>query len=93
MWYAGAGCPAVNLVVLALMSVFQYCEKLPDRAAADTVVMRLDWKYAFRQQMTWAGFQYSDFCSSRKRLLEHEWEWMPFEGTVSHLWQRGHLKG
>jgi hypothetical protein len=42
--YAEEGRPAVNPVVLALVSVFQFLEKLPDRAAAEAAVMRLDWK-------------------------------------------------
>ena len=56
--YAEEGRPAVNPVVLALVSVFQFLEKLPDRAAAEAAVMRLDWKYALRQELTWTGFCY-----------------------------------
>jgi hypothetical protein len=41
--YAEEGRPAVNAVVLALITVFQFLEKLPDRAAATLAVMRLDW--------------------------------------------------
>ena len=41
--HATEGRPAVNPVVLALVSVFQFLEKLPDRAATEAVVMRLDW--------------------------------------------------
>ena len=47
--YAHEGRPAVNPVVLSLVLVFQFLEKLPDRAAAEAAVMRLDWKYALRQ--------------------------------------------
>jgi transposase len=90
--YADGGRPAVNPVVLALVSVFQYCEKLPDRAAADAAVMRLDWKYALRQELSWTGFHYSDLCNFRKRLLEHEREWVVFEGVVSYLQERGYIK-
>ncbi|MEJ2736796.1 MAG: transposase [Anaerolineae bacterium] len=90
--YADDGRPAVNPVVLALVSVFQYCEKLPDRAAADAAVMRLDWKYALRQELTWTGFHFSDLCNFRKRLLEHEREWVVFEGVVSYLQERGYIK-
>lgn len=90
--YANDGRPAVNPVVLALVSVFQYCEKLPDRAAADAAVMRLDWKYALRQELTWTGFHYSDLCNYRKRLLEHERGWVVFEGVVSYLRKRGYIK-
>ena len=49
--YADEGRPAVNPVVLALVLVFQFLEKLPDRAAAEAAVMRLDWKYTLRQEL------------------------------------------
>jgi transposase len=91
--YAGEGRPAVNPVVLALVSIFQFLEKLPDRAAAEAVVMRLDWKYALRQELTWTGFHYSDLCNFRKRLLEHGREWVVFERLVAYLRERGYIKG
>ena len=40
--YATEERPAVNPVVLALASVFQFLETLPDRAAAEAAVMRLE---------------------------------------------------
>jgi transposase len=91
--YATEGRPAVNPVVLALVSIFQFLEKLPDRAAAEAVVMRLDWKYALRQELTWTGFHYSDLCNFRKRLLEHGREWVVFERLVAYLRERGYIKG
>jgi transposase len=91
--YAAEGRPAVNPVVLAMVSVFQFLEKLPDRAAAEAVVMRLDWKYALRQELTWTGFHYSDLCNFRKRLLEHGREWVVFERLVTYLRDRGYIKG
>lgn len=90
--YADEGRPAVNPVVLALVLVFQFLEKLPDRAAAEAAVMRMDWKYALRQKLTWAGFHYSDLCNFRKRLLEHGREWVVFEGVVNFLRERGYIK-
>jgi len=91
--YATEGRPAVNPVLLAMVSVFQFLEKLPDRAAAEAVVMRLDWKYALRQELTWTGFHYSDLCNFRKRLLEHGREWVVFERLVTYLRDRGYIKG
>ena len=44
--YAEIGGPAISPVLLALVLVFQMLEKLPDRAAARAVRVRLDWKYA-----------------------------------------------
>ena len=51
--YATEGRPAANPLVLAVSSVFQFLEKLPDRAAAEAAVMPMDWKYALRQELTW----------------------------------------
>ena len=90
--YAAEGRPAVNPVVLALVSVFQFLEKLPDRAAAEAAMMRLDWKYALRQELTWTGFHYSDLCNFRKRLLAHEREWVVFERLVAYLRERGYIQ-
>lgn len=89
--YATEGRPAVNPVVLALVSIFQFLEKLPDRAAAEAAVMRLDWKYALRQELSWTGFHYSDLCNFRGRLLEHGREWVVFERLVAYLRERGHI--
>jgi hypothetical protein len=77
--YSTEGRPAVNPVALALVSIFQFLEKLPDRVAGETVVMRMNWKYALRQELTWRGFHYSDLCSFRKRLLAHGREQVVFE--------------
>jgi transposase len=90
--YAEEGRPAVNPVILALVSVFQFIAKLPDRLAAEAVVMRMDWKYALRQELSWSGFHYSDLCNFRKRLLKHGKEWVVFERLVAYLGERGYLK-
>ena len=90
--YAEDGRPAVNAVVLVLVTVFQFMEKLPDRAAATMAVMRLDWKYALRQTVTWEGFHYSDLCNFRKRLLLHGQEGAVFEKVLTYLRVRGYVK-
>ncbi len=89
--YATGGRSAVNPVVLALVLVFQFPERLPDRAAAEAAVMRLDWKYALCQELTWVGFHYSDLCNFCKRLLEYGREWVVFERVVSYLRERGYI--
>ena len=44
--YPGDGQPAVDPALLALVTIFQFVEGLPDRQAADAVRGRIDWKYA-----------------------------------------------
>src|SRR5229473_705791 len=91
--YAEDGRPGINAVVLALITIFQFLEKLPDRAAASMAVMRLDWKYALRQEVSWRGFHYSDLCNFRKRLLAHGREGLVFERILAYLRERGYVKG
>jgi transposase len=91
--YAEEGRPGINPVVLSLVTVFQFLEKLPDRAAAQMAVMRMDWKYALRQPLDWAGFHFSDLCNFRKRLLAHGQESLIFEQVLAYLRERGLVSG
>lgn len=90
--YASSGRPGVNSVVLTLVTVFQFLEDLPDRAAAEQVRSRMDWKYVLRQELTWAGFNYSDLCNFRKRLVENEQEGLLFEKVLVYLKSKGFIK-
>jgi transposase len=47
---------------LALVTIFQFIEKLSDRAAADAVRSRIDWKYALSLELTDSGFDSSVLC-------------------------------
>jgi transposase len=67
-------------------------EDLPDRQAAEMVVMRMDWKYALRQELGWTGFHYSSLCNFRKRLYEHGQTYAVFEQLVAYLQAAGYLK-
>lgn len=89
--YAEEGRPGVNPVILALVTVFQFLEKLPDRMAAQMAVMRLDWKYALRQELDWQGFHYADLCNFRKRLLRYQREQYLFEWVVDYLRAHGYI--
>ena len=86
--YAPDGRGAVCPIVLSLVTIFQFLENLPDRAAADLVRLRIDWKYALHQPLTWLGFHYSDLCNFRKRLIEHEQERQVFETVLD--WVKSH---
>lgn len=90
--YGEEGRPAINPVLLSLVLVFQFLEKLPDRQASEMAVMRLDWKYALRQSLDWQGFHYSDLCNFRKRLLAEGQERLVFERVIAYLREQGHLK-
>jgi transposase len=49
----------------------QYAERLSDRAAADAVRSRIDWKYALGLELTDPGFHYSVLSQFRDRLIAH----------------------
>jgi transposase len=67
--YAHDGQPATSPWRLALVTVLQFAENLPDRQAADAVRSRIDWKYLLGLEMTDPGFDYSILCEFRARLV------------------------
>ena len=54
---------------LALVTVLQFAEGLPDRQAAEAVRSRIDWKYVLGLELTDPGFDYSVLSEFRARLL------------------------
>jgi transposase len=63
------GRPAEAPWRLALVTLFQFAEHLSDRAAADAVRSRIDWKYALSLELTDAGFGHTVLSEFRTRLL------------------------
>jgi len=55
---------------LALVTVLQFRENLPDRQAAEAVRARIDWKYLLGLELDDPGFDHSVLCEFRSRLLE-----------------------
>jgi transposase len=64
------GQPAESPFRLALVTILQFLEGLSDRAAADAVRGRIDWKYLLCLDLEDAGFDYSVLSEFRARLLE-----------------------
>jgi transposase len=73
--FAGAfgarGRPGWSPGRLALVTVFQQVENLTDRAAADAVRLRIDWKYALGLGLDDEGFDPSVLSEFRSRVVEH----------------------
>lgn len=63
------GQPAESPARLALVTILQFVEGLPDRQAADAVRGRIDWKYALGLALSDPGFDYSVLSEFRARLL------------------------
>src|SRR5690242_11769204 len=54
---------------LALITLLQFRENLPDRQAAEAVRGRIDWKYLLGLELDDPGFDHSVLCEFRSRLL------------------------
>src|SRR5512144_1603052 len=63
--YPSCGQPALAPWRLALVTLMQFVESLPDRQAAEAVRSRIDWKYALGLDLCDPGFDFtvlSEFC-------------------------------
>ena len=90
--YSAEGKPAISPVILAFVTVFQFMEKLPDRQAAESLRMRMDWKYALHLPLAHEGFDYSVLSEFRDRLVEHNAEGLVFEQLVQEFRSMGLIK-
>ena len=90
--YEATGRDAVWPSVLALVTIFQFSEDLPDREAARAVAVRLDWKYALHLPLGYKGFDFSCLSYFRRRLVEHEQERLVFEAVLAKVRALGYLK-
>lgn len=63
------GKPGISPAQLALVTVLQFAENLPDRQAAHAVAARIDWKYALGLELTDPGFDFSVLSKFRARLV------------------------
>ncbi len=60
---------AATLEVLALVTVFQFAENLPDRRAAEATHTRQDWEYALHLGRTHPALDHHRLCEFRQLLL------------------------
>lgn len=86
------GQPALAPFRLALITVLQFVEGLSDRAAADAVRGRIDWKYLLCLELDDPGFDFSVLCEFRARLVEQEAERRLFECLLARLRERQLVK-
>ena len=74
---------------LALVTLLQFRENLPDRQAAEAVRARIDWKYALGLDLTDAGFDFSVPSEFRARLVEGSAEHLLLEAPLTACKARG----
>jgi transposase len=70
--YSHEGQPGLSPWRLALVTMLQFRETLPDRQAAEAVRARIDWKYLLGLELTDPGFDFSVLSEFRHRLLAGE---------------------
>ena len=87
--YGVRGPIPVSPKMLALVTLFQFMEKLPDRQAAQMVKMRLDWKYALGLPLDYPGFHFCLLSEFRIRLLASAKAALVFDRVLELLKQRG----
>lgn len=90
--YHKEGKPALPPVDLLFVLALQALEDLGDRAAADAVRLRLDWKYALHLPLDYAGFDFSVLSDFRARLLAHDASARLFDTLLAQLRELGLLK-
>lgn len=86
------GQPAAAPFRLALVTILQFVEGLSDRAAADAVRSRIDWKYLLCLELDDPGFDYSVLSEFRDRLLAGSAERRLLEQLLEVLRAHGLVK-
>jgi transposase len=70
--FAARGQAAVAPGRLAIVTLLQFAEGLPDRQAADAVRSRIEWKYLLGLELADPGFDHTILSEFRGRLVEHQ---------------------
>jgi transposase len=83
--FPSRGRPAESPGRLALITIFQFAEGLSDRAAAQAVQSRIDWKYALGLELTDAGFDASVLVEFRARLVASDRSQRLFDLLLARL--------
>lgn len=65
---SASGKPVSLLVQYALVTIFQFMERLPDSQAAIALSTRNDWKYALHLPLTYPGCQPQALCEFRQQV-------------------------
>lgn len=90
--YPRDGQPAAAPWRLALVTILQFAENLPDRQAAEAVRSRIDWKYLLGLELTDPGFDYSVLCEFRARLVSGDATDLLLDRLLHVLKEKGVLK-
>jgi transposase len=87
------GRSARTLFILAMVTIFQFAEDLPDDQAADAVRTRMDWKYALHLALDYPGLAPAELYEFRQRLLLDSEGQTVFQRMLIRLAKTGILGG
>lgn len=90
--YPPKGQPSIHPAKLALVVILQSAEGLSDRAAADAVDTRIDWKYVLRMELDEPAFDHSVLTEFRQRLIKHKLEHVLLDRMLEIAAKLGILK-
>lgn len=82
---------SATLAVLALVTVFQFVENLPDRRAAEATRTRLDWKYVLHLPWDYTGLEHSLLGEFRGLLVSDPVARQAFQELLERLTEIGLL--
>ena len=86
------GQPAQSPFRLALITILQFIEGLSDRAAADAVRGRIDWKYLLCLEIDDGGFDFSVLSEFRARLIDNGMEQRLLDNLLAMLREKKLVK-
>ena len=86
------GRPAEAPWRLALVTVLQFLDDLPDRQAADAVRGRIDWQYLLGLPVDAPGFDFTILSDFRARLVQGDAEQLLLEALLARFKAHGWLK-
>jgi len=90
--YEGGGRPPISPRIMLLTLIMQFLERLSDRAAANNLKYRLDWKIAFGLPVDFPGIHNTTLVHFRDRLVENEKASYVFDKVLDHLTSLGLVK-
>ncbi len=90
--FGARGRPGWSPSQLALVTVLQMAENLPDRAAAETVGKDLAWQYALGLAAGAEGFDHTVLSEYRARVAEHGLEQVVLDKLLERLASDGLIK-
>jgi transposase len=87
--FGARGRPGLPPAMLAMVTVLQEAENLPDRQAAEAVRTRLDWQYALGLALDDEGFDFSVLSEFRDRVAAHGLEEAALDALLARLADEG----